>query len=104
MKKTSFNGFKAMMNFFKCYRAEHMLLTTDKTTLDISHIAGFSDPKYFYLNFKKIYQITPSQLQNWYRNYQKEETDVQVLPKAEALSLLTEKIITDYISDHFEAI
>lgn len=102
MKKTSFNGFKAMVNFFKCYRAEHLLLTTDKTTLEISYITGFSDPKYFYLNFKKFYQVTPSQLQSWYRNYQNKETDFQPLPNTEALSLLTEKIIADYISDHFE--
>lgn len=101
MKKNSFSGFKAMLNFFKCYRAEHLLLTTDKTTLEISHITGFSDPKYFYLNFKKFYQLTPSQLRNWYRNYQKKETEFQSLPKAEALSLLTEKIIADYITDDF---
>ena len=49
-----------MINYFRCYRDERLLLTTDKTAIEISHMVGFSNPKYFYSNFRKWWDIRVS--------------------------------------------
>lgn len=97
MKKTGFNGFKSMITYFRCYHAERLLLTTDKTATEISHMVGFSNPKYFYQNFRKWWNITPIQLRLWYRSFQEQKEIFSELPPQISTDLLKDKIVAEYI-------
>lgn len=93
MKKTSFEGFNYMINFFRCDRAEHLLLTTDKSIVEISDLCGFSDPKYFYKHFNKWWSMRPAKLRQWYEAYSLRENSVETLSPQEAT-----EIIKDYLA------
>lgn len=88
MKKTSFEGFNYMLNFFRCDSAERLLLTTEQTVIEISSICGFSDPKYFYKHFRKWWNMSPAQLRKWYKEYSSSEPDVRILSDKEAAETL----------------
>lgn len=61
ISKTVFSSFSNMVNYIRCYNAEILLLTTDKSVADISFECGFSDPKYFYSAFKNLWHMTPTE-------------------------------------------
>lgn len=88
MKKTSFEGFNYMLNFFRCDGAEHLLLTTDQNVIEISSLCGFSDPKYFYKHFRKWWNMSPAKLRKWYKEYAVSEPDVTVLSDSESAEIL----------------
>ncbi|MDO4834585.1 MAG: AraC family transcriptional regulator [Bacillota bacterium] len=61
ISKTVFSSFSNMVNYIRCYNAESMLITSDKSIADISFECGFSDPKYFYSAYKTLWHMTPTE-------------------------------------------
>ena len=83
MVKNSLNlTFNYALNYVRCFHAEHLLLTTDKSNLDISNECGFSDSKYFYHHFKKWYGRTPNQHKEWYESHMKKADEYNEIPPA----------------------
>lgn len=60
MRKTSFESFSNMLQFVRCYEAEHMMLESSLANADIAFKCGFSDAKYFYAAFTKWWPSTPA--------------------------------------------
>lgn len=60
-KKTTFFGYSGFLNFVRTYQSELLLLETDMKISDISYACGFSDPKFYYKQFKIWYRHTPLQ-------------------------------------------
>lgn len=102
MKKTTFEGFKSMIEFIRCYNAEILLLTTDETAIEISYQCGFSSPKYFYRNFKKWWNKTPIKLRQWYLQYDKCDHDITEINAEGCLPLINNKMIEEYITASLE--
>lgn len=82
--------FNEALNYRRCFQAEHLLLTTDKTNLEISNECGFSDSKYFYTNFKKWYDRTPAQHKALYEELCKEKDDYNEIPPAQLKPFIKE--------------
>ena len=71
-KTTSLKTFRAFLHEIRVYHSEHMLLcNTEMSVPEIGYACGFSDPKFFYREFKKKHGHTPHQHRIWYRNYNK---------------------------------
>lgn len=71
-KTTSLKTFRAFLHEIRVYHSEHMLLCSPEMTVpEIGYACGFSDPKFFYREFKKKHGHTPHQHRIWYRNYNK---------------------------------
>ena len=97
MKKTSFEGFSYMLNFFRCDGAEHLLLGTDKSIVEISGICGFSDPKYFYKHFNKWWSMRPAKLRQWYAEYSLAENKVETLPPQESAAAMKDYLAAYHV-------
>lgn len=65
-------NFREYLNFLRLDNAVKLLLSTDKRLIDISFECGFSDQRYFYKQFNKIYNIGPSDFREEYRAEYKE--------------------------------
>lgn len=61
LKTTSFESFSTLLQYIRCYEAEHLLLATDMKIQEISDRCGFSSVKYFHKYFKLLWGITPLQ-------------------------------------------
>ena len=71
-KTTSLKTFRAFLHEIRVYHSEHMLLcNTEMSVPEIGYACGFSDPKFFYREFRKKHGHTPHQHRIWYRNYNK---------------------------------
>lgn len=88
MKKSSMGGFKANLNFIRCFFAEQLLLTTDLDVINISSQCGFSDPKYFYSAFRKAWGCTPAKHRKWYQDYEKNPRNVVAIDSDAALDII----------------
>lgn len=75
--------FNEILNYVRCTYAEILLLTTDKSNLEISNECGFSDSKYFYHHFKKWYSLTPIQHKEWYEHFCEEPDEYHVFDSAD---------------------
>lgn len=60
MRKTSFESFSTMLQYVRCYEAEHLMLETNLSNADIAFNCGFSDAKYFYAAFTRWWEETPA--------------------------------------------
>ncbi len=58
-KDVSAWSFQDMLSFTRIWKSEELLLNSDMSVNEISYKIGFSDPKYYYKNFKKYYHCTP---------------------------------------------
>ncbi|KNY25660.1 response regulator transcription factor [Pseudobacteroides cellulosolvens] len=56
--------FTDYVNTIRVEKAKELLLTTNKSTREISMEVGYSDPNYFYSLFKKYTGISPSEFKN----------------------------------------
>lgn len=65
-------NFREYLNFLRLDNAVKLLLSTDKRLIDISFECGFSDQRYFYKQFNKIYDMSPSEFRDVYRGQYKE--------------------------------
>ncbi len=72
ISKTVFSSFSNMVKYIRCYEAETLLLTTDRSVSAISFDCGFSDPKYFYSAFKELWNMTPTEDRQRYLNQYEE--------------------------------
>lgn len=88
MKKSSMGGFKANLNFIRCFYAEQLLLTTDMDVINISSQCGFSDPKYFYSAFKRAWGCTPAKHRKWYLDYKKESHKTTTIASEDAIDII----------------
>ena len=97
ISKTIFSSFSNMIKYIRCYQAETLLLTTDRSIADISYQCGFSDPKYFYSAFKELWRMTPTEDRQRYQQQfdaaSKDQNQSIVLSDEEAA-----KAIKDYIA------
>jgi len=90
--KTVFHNFNNMIQYIRCYEAEHLLLTTDMSNSDISFACGFSDPKYFYMLFKKWWLCTPSEHRARYRKYMEKPPENSVISRKESEAIIKDEI------------
>ena len=95
LSKSPFQSFSNMINYIRCYQSETFLLTTNLPNIEISYKCGFSDPKYFYKNFKKWYGHTPSEHRNQYIQQSNTPQQYQILQNSDILYIL-EKHIARY--------
>lgn len=95
-KKIMDMNFTEFVNSRRVEISEKLLLTTDRSIQEISEDCGFSDPKYFYKNFKKWYQCTPQEHRKKYMEvYNKREDDYETCAIGDITSDL-ERILTEY--------
>lgn len=90
IKSNSLLTLNEILNYLRCAYAEKLLLTTDKSNLEITYECGFSDSKYFYSHFRKWYGTTPQQHKEWYKNFCKKPDKYQPVQKTEAELLIKE--------------
>ena len=89
---TVFQSFGQMVQYIRCYNAEHMLLCTDLPNMEISYACGFSDPKYFYAAFKTWWGCTPGEHRQAMQRYMASPADVKVLSSRRSVSILRDYI------------
>ena len=71
-KTTSLKTFRNFLHEIRVYHSEHMLLCQPEMSVpEIGYACGFSDPKYFYREFRKKHGHTPHQHRIWYKSYNK---------------------------------
>ena len=69
-KTTSLKTFRAFLHEIRVYHSEHMLLCNPEMSVpELGYACGFSDPKFFYREFRKKHGHTPHQHRIWYREY-----------------------------------
>lgn len=96
-KTTSLKTFRAFLHEIRVYHSEHMLLcNTEMSVPEIGYACGFSDPKFFYREFKKKHGHTPHQHRIWYRNYNKLVSDDTVFTLKEKKQALNDCVACFY--------
>ncbi len=102
-KTTSLKTFRAFLHEIRVYHSEHLLLChAEMTVPEVGYACGFSDPKFFYREFKKRYGHTPHQHRIWYRNYNKLVSDDCIYSLEESrqeLSSLIARFYADMVYD-----
>lgn len=83
LKRTPFQSFTQLLNYVRCFNAEHMILNTDYTIEEISNCCGFSSNKYFHRYFKRLWKSTPNQFRNWFIQYGKAPKNVLLYEPSE---------------------
>ena len=96
-KTTSLKTFRAFLHEIRVYHSEHLLLCNPELSVpEVGYTCGFSDPKYFYREFKKKHGHTPHQHRIWYRNYNQLVSDDTVYSLQEKKQALYECIACFY--------
>ena len=79
-KASSLKTFRSFLHEIRVYHSEHLLLCRPELSIpDIAYRVGFSDPKYYYREFKKKHGHTPHQHRIWYRRYNENVTADNIL-------------------------
>lgn len=85
-KASSLKTFRNFLHEIRVYHSEHLLLCYPELSIpDIAYRVGFSDPKYYYREFKKKHGHTPHQHRIWYRKYNEDVQPDLVLDPREHL-------------------
>lgn len=88
-KDSSLKTFRNFLHEIRVYHSEYLLLCHPELSVsDIGYLVGFSDPKFFYREFKRKYSHTPHQHRIWYRNYNKNVSSDIILPISEKQNLI----------------
>lgn len=103
MKRTSMRSYSFTVNYFRCYEAESLLLSTKKTVEEISDTCGFSSKKYFHKHFKEIWNITPLQHRKRYESLFQTNEEYLPLDSNESLELVKETIISRQLNNVYMA-
>lgn len=99
VKKSPYGNFSLMVGYMRCYDAQTLLLTTDKSIIEISNACGFSDDKYFYKHFKYWWKITPTSFRDWFSLYMKKPEKIRCFSGKESVSILA-PYISEFMSSH----
>lgn len=99
VKKSPYGNFSMMVGYMRCYNAQTLLLTTDKSIIEISGACGFSDDKYFYKHFKYWWRITPTSFREWFADYIKKPENIHCFSGEESVSLLA-SYISEFMASH----
>ena len=97
---TEFQGFNNLVNSVRCRRAERYMFESDMSLLEISHLCGFSDPKYFYKYFTKEWGVKPGVYRKWYATFIETPEHLSEFDDDKTVTLL-HKILIDH---HMEKI
>lgn len=84
-KDVSAWSFQDMLSFTRIWKSEELLLNSDLSVTEISFKAGFSDPKYYYKNFKKYYNCTPLEYR---KRFKKDIESGNILREVELTAVL----------------
>lgn len=96
-KDSSLKTFRNFLHEIRVYHSEHLLLCHCELSVpDIGYLVGFSDPKFFYREFKRKYSHTPYQHRIWYRNYNKKVFPDIILSVPENINLIKDCITKLY--------
>ena len=96
-KTTSLKTFRAFLHEIRVYHSEHLLLCNPELSVpEVGYACGFSDPKFFYREFKKKHGHTPHQHRIWYRNYNRLVSDDTIYSLQEKKQALYECIACFY--------
>ncbi len=95
LSKTVFKSFKSMLLYIRCFKAEHLLLTTNMPNSEIAYACGFSDPKYMYRGFESWWNCSPREHRVHYQAYMSEET-MEEKKEPPAAALLIKEYITHW--------
>ncbi len=98
MHRTAFGSLTYMINYFRCYRAQQMLLETSDPVNEISVRCGFTSEKYFYRYFKEYWQITPLQYRKRLRAFAERKEEFHLYPADEACALLKDVIAEHHVA------
>ena len=83
-KTTSLKTFRAFLHEIRVYHSEHLLLCRPELSVpEVGYACGFSDPKFFYREFRKKHGHTPHQHRIWYREYNRIASEDTVYSLAE---------------------
>jgi AraC-like DNA-binding protein len=96
--RTPFGSLTYMINYFRCYRAQQMLLETSDPVNEISVRCGFTSEKYFYRYFKEYWQITPLQYRKRLRAFAERKEEFCLYPADEACALLKDVIAEHHVA------
>ncbi|MDD6189987.1 MAG: AraC family transcriptional regulator [Firmicutes bacterium] len=98
-KDSSLKTFRNFLHEIRVYHSEHLLLCQPELSVpDIGYRVGFSDPKFFYREFKRKHEHTPHQHRIWYRNYNKKTAPDVELSVKDHMDLIKE-CITELYAD-----
>ena len=100
ISRTTFSSLTEIVNYFRCFHAEKLLLETDLTVGDISSMVGFSSEKYFYKWFKYWWHTTPLQHRKQFYRYANRKEEYYEYSPSEAKSILKDYIV-DRLVDKF---
>ncbi|HWI93210.1 MAG TPA: two-component regulator propeller domain-containing protein [Flavisolibacter sp.] len=67
VKRISGLTVNVFIRYIRLRKAAELLLTSDKTIVEVTYITGFSDVKYFREQFYKLFQMNPSEFIKKYR-------------------------------------
>lgn len=98
MHRTAFGSLTYMINYFRCYRAQQMLLETSEPINEISVRCGFTSEKYFYRNFKNYWGITPLQYRKQLRRFADRQEKFYLYTADEACALLKDVIVEKHVT------
>ncbi len=73
------------------------MLESDMNLLTISSVCGFSDPKYFYKYFEKLYGEKPGAHPKWYSDYIKQPERMTPLDENTAADLLRNLLVAHHM-------
>lgn len=99
IKKSPYGNFSLMVGYIRCYKAQTLLLTTDKSIVEISSVCGFSDDKYFYKNFRYWWGMAPTKFREWYSRYMHKPDDIKYFSKEKSVNILA-SFISEFMASH----
>ena len=103
MKKSGYRSFSDLVGYLRCFYAQFMLLEGEMSIIQIADKVGFSDVKYFYKYFKRIWQQTPTEFRQWFEDYIKEDDCIAYYSSDDFLPLLKDYIVEDFTSNMLSA-
>lgn len=103
-KDSSLKTFRNFLHEIRVYHSEHLLLCHPELSVpEVGYLVGFSDPKFFYREFKRKHSQTPYQHRIWYRNYNRKVSPDTVLSIEENSDLIKDCITGLYTKTVYAA-